>query len=57
MMTVFGDLLEGRARHKEEVPYEVDADGEPEDDPFELYLNPDIPAASLVLVRPERFRR
>lgn len=56
MMTVFGDMLEGRAHRKDEIPYEVDADGEPEDDPFELYLNPDIPAASLAVVRPGRLR-
>lgn len=57
MMTAFGDLIEGRAHRKDEVPYEVDADGEPEEDPFELYLNPDIPAASLAVVRPGRLRR
>ena len=57
MLTAFGDLLEGRAQRRDEIPYEVDADGEPEDDPFELYLNPDIPAASLALVRPDRLRR
>lgn len=57
MMTVLGDMLEGRAHRKDEIPYEVDADGDPEDDPFELYLNPDIPAASLALVRPDRLRR
>lgn len=55
-MTVFGDMLEGRAHRRDEIPYEVDADGEPEDDPFELYLNPDIPAASLAVVRPGRLR-
>lgn len=57
MMTVFGELIEGRPHRRDEIPYEVDADGEPEDDPFELYLNPDIPAASLALVRTRHLPR
>lgn len=58
MLGVLGEVLEGRKQHRDEIPYEVDADGEPEEEEaFELYLNPDIPAASLALVRPRNLRR